>query len=66
MYLDKLKVELDLEKQQQIEKRKKEMLDAQKIIKENEKFKIIKDNRKKTEKEEDAKLILEQKRLGEE
>ena len=66
MYLDKLKVELDLEKQQQIEKRKKEMLDAQKIIKENEKFKKIKDNRKKTEKEEDAKLILEQKRLGEE
>lgn len=56
-YLDKLKLELDKEKALQVEKRRKEMKDAQKVIKENELIKLQKDKQKLVEKEKDNQML---------
>ncbi|CDW77094.1 UNKNOWN [Stylonychia lemnae] len=64
-YLDKLKIELDQEKEQQVQKRLKEMKDAQKIIKENEIIKLQKDQQRIVEKLKENEMIEKLKQQAE-
>lgn len=50
-FVNKLRSDLEMEKKQSLDKRMKEMKEAQQIIKDNEKLKLKQDEEKKKDKE---------------
>eukprot|EP00347_Sterkiella_histriomuscorum_P016776 403351895 len=63
-YLERLKLELEIEKQEQQNKRQKEMQEAQRIIKENQLIKMQKDKQRIVEKDEENKMLEQIKQLA--